>query len=457
MKPLISLIGLMLCLILGPTGVAVADDSTGSVGAGSSGNVAEQTQTATPIKHFISLMQENHSFDNYFGTYPGADGIPDGLCMPVDLANPTGDCISPFRIGNRAILDLGHNGFIHDQQFDGGKMDGFVSAFDAQLGVRDLPMGHYDGEDIPYYWNIADNYVLFDRNFTSAAGGSVWNHFFWATGGPGNTSSDSLKSEGFDDIPTIFDRLQEAGVDWKFYVQNYDPGITFRTPGDGDRASQIIWVPLLNYARFVDDPELNKHIVPMEEFYNDLRNNTLPAVSYMVPSGTSEHPPGSVQAGMRFVRGLINALQRSDAWDTSAFMWTYDDWGGWYDHVAPPAVDRYGYGFRAPALLVSAYAKQGYIDSTTIDFTSQLKFIESNWSVEPLASRDAAANNILDAFDFGSGPRDPIVLSESRERVVLAAVPSEKVYTLYGAAVCAPVVIVMMTRRRRARRLQRRS
>ena len=121
---------------------------------------------------------------------------------------------------------------------------------------------------------------------------------------------------------------------------------------------------------------------------------TLPAVSYIVPAGASEHPPGRIQAGERFVRSLLNALASSSSWKDSAFTWTYDDWGGWYDHVKPPQVDRYGYGFRAPALLVSAYARRGHVDHTQLDFTSILKFIEENWNLKPLAARDAAANSL---------------------------------------------------------------
>ncbi|MDW8005550.1 MAG: alkaline phosphatase family protein, partial [Thermomicrobium sp.] len=116
---------------------------------------------------------------------------------------------------------------------------------------------------------------------------------------------------------------------------------------------------------------------------------------------------GSIQAGQRFVRSLIQALMRSPYWWNSAFLVTYDDWGGWYDHVPPPQVDEYGYGFRVPAFLVSPYAKRGYIDSTTYDFTSILKFIEENWDLQPLAERDARATSITNAFDFDQPPRPP--------------------------------------------------
>ena len=162
---------------------------------------------------------------------------------------------------------------------------------------------------------------------------------------------------GFGDLPTIFDRLEEKGVSWKFYVQNYDP----RSPSAlrrGERASQIVWVPLLHYDRYLDDPRLNAQDRRPERVLRGPPAGTLPSVAYIVPSGASEHPPGRIQAGQRFVRTLVNALMRSPSWDSSAFMWTYDDWGGWYDHVKPPQVDEYGYGFRVPALLVSPYARR---------------------------------------------------------------------------------------------------
>lgn len=392
-------------------------------GVAAAQQAATDSQAKTPIEHVIVLMQENHSFDNYFGTYPGADGIPADVCMPVDpndRSNPT--CIKPFHIGNRAIEDLDHNMITAKRQYRDGAMDGFVDAF-RQLGKDGtLTMGYYDGRDVPFYWNLVDDYVLFDRFFSSAAGGSVKNHMYWVSGTPGN-KDDRIPQGGWGTIPTIFDRLQERGISWKFYVQNYDPKITYRAlqqapdgrdPPPSDRAAQVVWVPLLAYARFLDRPELNKNIVSIDEYYKDVQNGTLPAVAFMVPSGASEHPPGSILAGQRFVKKLLNALMQSEAWNSSMFMVTYDDWGGWYDHVSPPVVDDQGYGFRVPAFLVSAYARKGYIDSTVLDYTSILKFIEDNWSLAPLAARDAKANSIASAFDFSQAPRPPRIINSQR-------------------------------------------
>jgi phospholipase C len=389
---------------------------------------ADQLSTTTPIKHFVTLMQENHTFDSYFGTYPGADGVPPGTCMP---SGTPGKCVKPWHIGGTAIEDLGHNLETFRRQYDHGKMDGFITTFaDARMQNPDLPMGYYDRRDIPFYWNVADNFVLFDHNFTSAHAGSVANHMYWVTGTPGG-QTETIPKDGFT-APTIFDRLMKAGISWKFYVENYDPTITFRSRGTSDRGSQVIWCPLLAYARYVDDPALNRHIVPIDEYYRDLEHGTLPAVSYIVPSGSSEHPPGSIQAGEAYVSNLISGLMRSSAWSSSAFMWTYDDWGGFYDHVKPPKVDKFGYGFRAPALLVSAYARHGFIDHTPIDFTSQLRFIEDNWRLKPLASRDRDANSLSSAFDFKAPPRPAKFVSPDYAPAKVVVTGQGVVYLSYG-------------------------
>ena len=429
-----------------------------AMGSTPSSAVEDPHAPTTPIEHFVVLMQENHSFDNYFGTYPGADGLPPGTCQPKDPDDPSLGCVEPARMGSRPALDLPHSRAAFLGQYNGGRMDGFVSALREQGVSYDSVMGYYDDRDLPYYWNIADEYVLFDRFFSSAGGGSVWNHFFWVSGAPGNPEGDTLRPDGFRTPLTIFDRLHDAGISWKFYVQNYRPEITYRTytkPIYADQSSQVVWVPLLNYPRFLDDPELSSRIVDLDEYFDDLRDGTLPEVAYIVPSGSSEHPPGSLHSGQRFVRTLLVELMRSTAWSSSAFMWTYDDWGGWYDHVRPPQVDRFGYGFRVPALLVSPYAKRGHVDSTTLDYTSALAFIEENWSLRPLARRDAEADPMLSAFDFDAPPRDPVLLPAARdvpEVVNDAGKPRLAIFMTYGIAIAAASLLMIASvplRRRR--------
>jgi phospholipase C len=418
---------------------------------------AASPKPRTPIRHIVTLMQENHSFDNYFGTYPGADGIPPGTCMPISPEKGPKPCVKPFRLGGKAVQDLGHTSSVFASQYDEGKLDGFLRSGELEgIGVQPNVMGHYDGADLPFYWNIAKRYVLFDRFFTSAAAGSVQNHMFWVTGQPGSPV-DVIPQNGFGNIPTIFDRLESRHISWKFYVQNYRPGITYRSRGVGDSGAQPVWVPLLAYDRYIDDLRLFSHIVDLSEYYRDLQNGTLPAVSYIVPAGSSEHPPGNIHAGERFVRTLINALQQSSAWSSSALTWTYDDWGGWYDHVRPPQVDRYGYGFRAPALLVSPYARPGFIDHNTLDFTSILRFIEENWSLPPLAQRDARANSIATAFDFSQSPRGARFVSATLKQPSTYTRAHRYLYVLYGTAVLLATLALpiagIAAKRRRTREL----
>ncbi|HET7010207.1 MAG TPA: alkaline phosphatase family protein [Anaerolineales bacterium] len=374
-----------------------------------------QVEPATPIRHLIVVMQENHTFDNYFGTFPGADGIPPGTCMPVDPNDPlNSECVEPFPIRDLPVQDLDHSRRTFELQYNDGAMDGFIFALDERNQDGRLAMGYYDDQELAYYWNLAEEYVLFDRFFSSAGAGSFLNHVFWVTAGPGN-GRDKPTPEGMGDYPTIFDRLQAAGISWKFYIDNYEPGLDHRDLVEGrPRPAQVEWVPLLSMPRYLEDPELYSRIVDLDEYFEDLRAGTLPAVSYVKFIGASEHPPGGLQAGQQATRAMIQALMQSDSWESSAFLLTYDDWGGWYDHVAPPQVDEEGYGFRVPALLVSPYARQGFIDHTTLDYTSILRFIEDNWSLEPLTARDAFANSIAGGLDFSQPPRPPHLVPSQR-------------------------------------------
>ncbi|MDD1751317.1 MAG: alkaline phosphatase family protein, partial [Methanothrix sp.] len=378
------------------------------------------TKTDTPIQHFIVVMQQNHTFDNYFGTYPGANGIPKGVCLPSSLPNQetaqeTGACVKPFKITAQPMSDLAHSDTTFADQFQNGKMNGFVDALNKINQDGTLSMGHFDDSTIPFYWNLADEYVLFDNYFSSAHTGSIANRLFWVAGQPGD-QSNRIPQGGFKNIPTIFDSLQERGISWKFYIKNYDPKLNYRSLSNLDYLPpQVQWVPLLSMDRFLDDPNLSSHIVDLSEYYTDLEKGTLPAVSYVLLLGASEHPMSDLSLGEQATRTMIYSLMQSSAWKSSAFFITYDDWGGWYDHVPPPQVDDRGLGFRVPAMLVSPYARPGHVDHTQLEHTSILKFIEENWNIPPLAVRDAKANNFTSAFDFSMAPRPPVFISATRE------------------------------------------
>jgi phospholipase C len=280
---------------------------------------------------------------------------------------------------------------------------------------------------------------------------------FAISAAPGNPSANARPPAGYPDTTTIFDRLEGAAVPWRFYVKDYDATNTIDNPVVGERASQLLQVPLLAMPRFVHSPRLRSHIVDMGEFYRDAQLGRLPAVSYIAPGGLSEHPPAKLVTGQTFVRSVVNELMRGPEWNSTVFVLTYDSWGGWYDHVAPPSVDRYGYGFRVPALLVSPYAKQGAIDHTTLDFTSILRFIEDNWRLAPLAQRDANANSIASAFDFSAPPRAPQLVLTSRSATQPATVHTRVVYWAYGGAVLLAIGLVAVSlavRQRGSRRFE---
>jgi phospholipase C len=388
-------------------------------------------QPRTPVRHLVYLMQGDRTFDQYFGTYPGADGIPADACQARDPDRPDKGCVKPYALHGRAAppAALAAGRTVIERQYDGGKMDGFVAAYERQGRDGAAAMGHYDRRDLPFYWNVADRYELFDHFFASARHGTRLNRAYWVAGGallPGR--------------PTIFDRLQAAGVSWKFYVEDYDPKQTFRQRSTTDPATQTVRVPLLDSARFVDDPALRGHIVDLDQYYTDLEHGTLPAVAYVASSGAGERSARSVPAGQRLARRLATQLMLSGYWNSSALLWSYDGSGGWYDHVAPPP----GYGFRVPALLVSPYAPRGRVDHTVFDATSVLRFIEENWGLKPLGGRDATATSLGRAFDFGGGPRPPeLVPGTTAKPAAVRPVRAAMVYGVYGGAVGIAALLVL--------------
>jgi len=412
--------------------IAVVLGAIGALVPPSHASAEPSAPTRIPIEHFIFLMQGDRSFDNYFGTFPGADGIPDDVCMPRVLGADESDCVKPFPLHGSAVERLGAGESVLAHQVNNGRMDGFIDAYRRQGRDGTSAMGYYDERDLATYWDIARQYVLFDRFFSSTPLGIRVNRSYWVAAAPPGT--DPSEPGAYGDQLTIFDQLTAAGVSWKFYVENYDPTETYRAATDTDPASQTVRVPLLNYARFLDDPALNANIVDLREYYRDLEQGTLPAVAFVTTSGANERTAGSMAAGQALVRTMLNRLMLSRYWERSAFLWSYDGSGGWYDHVVPPVIDGVQAGLRVPAILVSPYARPGYIDHTQLDYTSALKFVEYNWGLPPLTSRDATAESISSAFDFTAPPRAPRILSNGPAVPELPAGDTAMIYGWYGGA-----------------------
>jgi phospholipase C len=405
------------------------------------------TPTTTPIKHVVWMMQDNHSFDNYFGTYPGADGIPSGVCQRLNInQKSTKGCVRPFHLGDTPIEDLNQGPGVQRRQYNDGRMDGFVAAY-RRLGLDGTSaMGYYDGSDIPFHWNVADQYVLFDRFFASTKVGSREAYLYWVAGTAPAGQTPLRSNAGYDTLPTIFDELAKRQIPAKFYVENLDAAAT-RGESRVNRSSQLVKVPLLGMKRFQGGGPLAGQVVDLSQYYRDLRDGTLPAVSYIVTTSSSENPPADPSAGSRTLRKVTSELMKSSAWSTSALMWTYDGWGGWYDHVPPPKVDSRGYGFRVPALLASPYAKKGVVNHTVLDYTAMLHFIETNWNIKSLSLRDRQSAGLASAFDFAAPPKPgglvPWTWPAPQVRAA-AHSPAPVIYSVYGAAAALAIALVSL-------------
>jgi len=348
--------------------------------------VARTSRSAPPspgfsaIENIVVAFQENHTFDNYFGTFPGANGTAgSGICLPQKKGSPT-PCVSPFRSPTPTPVDMNHTWASAHADYDGGKMDGFVYSEGNQA-----TMCYFDQGDIPRYWKAAQQYVLCEGYFSSVMSESLPNHLSLVAGTCGGIIDDNVpKTITF---PPIFQQLDQKGVSWKVY------------------SSTSTW--LQNFGYVQGSPTAKANFLPATQFVTDVKDNALSQVSWIIGApGGDEHPSGSVSAGQDSVANdIVNNIGASAYWGSAAIFVTWDCFGGFYDHVAPPQVDKYGYGFRVPCLVISPYAKQGYLDAATNDHTSILKFVEDRFGLSPLSTRDAAANNLAEAFDFSQQAR----------------------------------------------------
>lgn len=372
------------------------------------------------IEHVVWIIQENHSYDNYFGTFPNADGVPPSTCLPKMPGAQ--DCVKSFHMPQgQPLLDLEHSWETAHAAYNHGTMDGFVWTEGSPY-----TMGYYDQRDIPNYWRYARRYTLCDRFFSSEMTGSSPNHVFTVAAQSGETNNigslKQLETETDDDdgfsFASIVRRFQGAGVTWKYYVETQQVSAADRNSigqmshlAYPNPKEMTLWNPLPGFKRIRDNPAAMARLVPQEEYYSDLKNGMLPQVSWIIPDfQDSEHPPEPLDQGMWYVTRAINALMQSPYWENTVIFLTWDDYGGFYDHVPPPEVDAYGYGPRVPMIVISPYAKQNYVSHETYDFTSVLKFIEQRWNLQHLTARDDRANNMADVFDFSQSPASPLVI-----------------------------------------------
>jgi phospholipase C len=424
--------------------MAVAVASVGGYPAGDAGAAPAHAPT-TPIQHLIVMTQDQHSFDNYFGTRPGVDGLPAGACIRSQRGSAT-PCVKPFPVEKSGLhLSLVSSDADQRTAIDGGRMDGFVYAQNSHTSAGKMAMGYYRPQDIPILTQMANQAVLFDHWFSSVPAGTVANRLF-AVSGQSLPTALTVPPGGWGSMAFIFDRLQAAGVSWRIYVENYEPALTITTAGlSALQGGQVARVPVLASTRFASANGLAGHVVALRQYYADLADGKQPAISYIVSTSATERPPANPTAGQVLARNVLNSLSESSAWPTSALLLYYDSSGGWYDHVAPPVVNGAQLGPRVPALLVSPYATPGVVNHSVFDSAAILKFIESNWSVAPLTIRDRDAANLASAFTFTKAPRSPALLGGLDTRPPLVQPSSWIIYVSYTGALTTVALAVGWT------------
>ncbi|MDQ2743699.1 MAG: hypothetical protein M3Z66_15595 [Chloroflexota bacterium] len=372
-----------------------------------------------PIKHVVIIVRENHSFDNLFGRFPGADGA-----THAELAS--GRTVPLLRTPDHTVLDISHDGDAAAFAVDQGRMDRFAELPGAIQNGRDLANSQYQQTDIPNYWKYASAYTLDDHFFATILGPSYPNHLvlvaasshdtvdnprgqtYHAWGCDGGrysvvTTIDPLTGKHGQikpcfDIPTLVDVMQRHHLSWKYYAP-------------GAYNSGYIW-SALDSIRHIRYSRLWTTRVPRDtQFISDVRAGHLPAVSWLVTNEElSEHPPYSMCVGEGWTVQHINAIMRSPLWRSTLIVLTWDDFGGFFDHVAPPVKDFISLGPRVPTILISPYARPGFIDHQDLDFNSILKFIETDFHLPPVANRDRQAPSLLSSLDFKQRPLKPLPL-----------------------------------------------
>ena len=436
MRPLFAaVVGATLLVVTSPSDPAAASHARPAVRA---------SAISTPIQHVVVIMQENRSFDNYFGTYPGATGIPSGVCVP----DPTnGGCIAPYHNPADLNLDSPHGSGDSVADVDAGRMDGFVKQAEryCACGTTDV-MGYHDNREIPNYWLYAGRYTLQDHMFSSAASWSLPNHFYLVSGWSANcptldpmscvgTVNMTQAQEKFDfpwaDLTYL---LHRNAVSWKYYVaEGTSPDCDGMTPNACATTVQnpgtpSIWNPLPYFETVKSDGELG-NVQELSDLKEDLAAGTLPSVSWVVPNGNqSEHSPaGLMSAGQQFTSSVIDAIMASPAWASTAIFISWDEWGGLYDNVVPPVVDKFGLGLRVPGLLISPWARPGYIDHQVLTFDNYNRLIEDLFlggqRLDPATDglpdprpdvRENAAvlGDLLNEFDFTQQPLPPLFIPQ---------------------------------------------
>ncbi|HZY70197.1 MAG TPA: alkaline phosphatase family protein [Thermoplasmata archaeon] len=408
--------------------------TSGSFSAGASASSLPNPAN-NPIHHIVIIMMENHAYDNYFGTYclalgpfcgHVARGIPANTCVPLNVSHPNRGCVRPFNFTAQNLTTTNpphlYNNTI--QSIDGGAMDGFYGAERAGL----TPFGHYNGTTLPVYWNLAEQYALGDNFFSSALSYSLPNHWYLVAGRtPGvvfynrtlnmTHAQDHQYLNRANQTATVQDLLNNSpSVTWKYYdyaLANYSTAINLypNVPGIGALATGSaynLWNPMAARAESYASA-FASHFANRSQLFADASSGQLPDISWVIPGAKfSDHPSANLTEGEEFVSQVVNAIEFSKAWAHTAIFLTWDDYGGFYDHIAPPALDPRGLSIRVPLIVISPYAKENYVTHALGSFDSLLHFVEWRFGLGCLTTRDCPAPLPLSYFNFSQTPRSSI-------------------------------------------------
>lgn len=339
-------------------------------GAAPKGNV----HPPGPFQHVVEIMLENHAFDNFFGQFPGADGPPNGTQLP----NGSGGWVAPFWIAGNSTPDPPHTRAAQLADYDQGRMDGFVEQMAlVDPSASNTPMGYYNATQLGGLWQLAHRFVLCEAYFASVLGPTVPNRLYAMAGSSAGVTSDLLPYG--TELPTIFDQLSSYGLSWNYF---YEPTALPSLPSE--------LFPLAESSVKLANLE------PLSALPSAIAAGALPAVTFVDPEDSpySMHPPENVRVGEAWLLATVQAIEASPAWNSTVVFVTWDEGGGYYDHVAPPIVDGLGDGFRVPMIVVSPFSEAGRINTTVFDHTSVLHFLEAAWGLPFLTPRVAAANDL---------------------------------------------------------------
>ncbi|MBZ0254219.1 MAG: alkaline phosphatase family protein, partial [Candidatus Methylomirabilis sp.] len=376
----------------------------------------------------VFLMMENRSFDHYFGARRLLENnaAVDGLRGTESNPLPSGEPAPVFKLEEFCVYDPPHGWTAVHNQLESGLQD-FVKEHYEEHVVSSVPpeelesvakqvMGYHTRDQLPFYYGVADEFTLCDRWFCSVLGPTWPNRYYVHSASAGGEMGNDigLIFRGGLKLDTIYHRLNDAGIPWRYYFADL-PFVFTNEAFLKEAGGLLIGAPGLKFA---------SNVASIERFLDDAAAGTLPNVCVVDPSFAflDDHPPHNVQGGQMFVSTLLQALMNGPQWERSMFIVTYDEHGGFYDHVAPPAAeddhpDFRRLSFRVPSFVAGPYQKRGAVSSVVYDHTSFAATLEWLYGLAPLTARDAAANPLTDTFDpalvFGKAPRGPVALPEA--------------------------------------------